>query len=179
MLQTNRLKLRAVELADANALFEYRSDRKINEFQGFIPTTEKEVLEFINKVNPKMNEVGTWFQFAMLLKEKNTIVGDVGIHFLEVDQQVEFGITLNKKHQGKGYATEALNCIFNYLFDVLNKHRIIASVDPRNTNSTQLLERLNMRKEAHFVKSLYMNGEWVDDVIYALLQSDHKKTESH
>jgi RimJ/RimL family protein N-acetyltransferase len=29
-----------------------------------------------------------------------------------------------------------------------------------------------MRKEAHFVKSLWFRGEWVDDVIYALLAEE-------
>lgn len=173
MLQTNRLKLRAVELTDANVLFEYRSDKKTNQFQGFIPTTEEDMLRFLKKVNPVINQAGSWFQFVITLREINHTIGDVGIHFLEEDHQVEFGITLNKEYQNKGYATETLTCIFDYLFTELNKHRIIASVDPRNTNSIQLLERLNMRKEAHFVKSLFFKDEWVDDVIYALLQSEH------
>lgn len=37
-----------------------------------------------------------------------------------------------------------------YLFSDLKKHRITASVDPRNIKSVALLERIGMRKEAHF-----------------------------
>lgn len=174
ILQTNRLILRAIELTDAKALFEYRSDKITNQFQGFIPTTEDEMLRFIKKINPLINEAGSWYQFVIILKDLNIIIGDIGIHFLQEDfHQVEFGITLNKEYQGKGYASEALTCIFDYLFTTLNKHRIIASVDPGNTNSIQLLEKLKMRKEAHFIKSLFINGEWVDDVIYAFLKSEH------
>jgi len=33
-------------------------------------------------------------------------------------------------------------------------------------------ERLNFRKEAHFKESLLINGEWVDDIIYAILKKE-------
>jgi len=177
ILETNRLKLRAVELADANILFEYRSDTKANQFQGFIPSKKEDMIGFLKKVNPKINQPGSWFQFVIISKKLNVIIGDMGIHFFSDDHhQVEFGITLNKKCQKKGYAAEAINCVFGFLFTELNKHRIIASVDPRNTNSIQLLERLNMRKEAYFVKSLFYKGEWIDNVIYALLKSEYNPT---
>lgn len=86
--------------------------------------------------------------------------------------QAEIGCTLNKDYQGQGYATEALKGMVRFLFGTLNKHRIIASVDPRNTGSIRLIERLGFRKEAHFKESYYLRGEWVDDVIYAKLKAE-------
>jgi len=66
--------------------------------------------------------------------------------------------------------------VIDYLFNDLNKHRIIASIDPNNTNSIRLVERIGFRKEAHFVESLLINGKWADDLIYALIEKDwHKK----
>ena len=73
-------------------------------------------------------------------------------------------------------ATEALSALIDMLFDELAKHRIIASIDPRNEPSIRLMERLGFRKEAHFHRSIFMHGEWTDDVIYAMLQSEWKKT---
>ena len=84
----------------------------------------------------------------------------------------ELGCTLHKDYQKKGYATEALKAIVDYLFGRLDKHRIIASVDPRNTASIQLIERLGFRKEAHFKESYYLRGDWVDDIIYAQLKTE-------
>ena len=76
---------------------------------------------------------------------------------------------------GKGYATEALRAMVDYLFANLGKHRIVASVDPRNTPSIRLIERLGFRKEAHFKESYYLRGEWVDDIIYAMLRTEWVK----
>lgn len=71
-------------------------------------------------------------------------------------------------------ATEALHALHNYLFAALEKHRVYASVDRGNVSSMRLLERLGMRKEAHIVKSLWFKGEWVDDVVFAILATEWK-----
>ena len=42
--------------------------------------------------------------------------------------------TLSLEYQCNGYATEAIIGVIDYLFSNLKKHRITASVDPRNTN---------------------------------------------
>jgi len=87
-------------------------------------------------------------------------------------EQVELGITLNSEFFGKGYAYEAMYEIINYLFYELNKYRIITSIDPGNIKSLKLVEKLGFRKEAHFKKSLKIRGEWVDDMVYAILKSE-------
>lgn len=79
--------------------------------------------------------------------------------------QCELGCTLSKEHQGKGFATEAMKNTIDYLFNSLNKHRITASIDPRNIESIRLVERLSFRKEAHFKQSLLIDGKWVDDIM--------------
>lgn len=45
-----------------------------------------------------------------------------------------------------GYATEALIAILDLLFVGLGKHRVIASVDPRNQASMALMQLLGMPK---------------------------------
>ena len=109
----------------------------------------------------------------ILTKNENRLIGDMGIIFTGHERmQVEVGCTLNKAFQGKGYATEALTAMVNHFFMTLKKHRIVASIDPRNTASIRLIERLGFRKEAHFKESYFLRGEWVDDIIYAMLDKD-------
>ena len=100
------------------------------------------------------------------------LIGDIGIHFLEDDAQAEIGYTISPDYQGQGYGTEAVSAVISYLFTGLRKHRIIASVDPRNTRSVKLLDRLGMRREAHFVKSIVIDGKWCDDCVYAVLREE-------
>jgi RimJ/RimL family protein N-acetyltransferase len=173
-LTTERLVLRSIQPDDAGSLFNYRSDPLANRYQGWIPSTLDDVHDFISlSISPTLNISGTWHQVVMIEKAGRVIIGDIGIHFLDPgNAQVELGFTLGKAYQGKGYATEALATIIDFLFIKLNKRRIVASIDPRNEKSVQLVERLGFRKEAHFRESILVHGEWADDVIYAILKTE-------
>ena len=175
-LETKRLILRPVTYDDKIEIFEYRSDAVTNKYQGWIPKTIDDVESFIEKISKQINEPETWFQFVIIEKVTHKIVGDIGIHFLGIEnKQVEIGCTLNKYFQNHGYATESIKRVIDYLFSELKKHRIIASIDPDNKNSIRLVERIGFRKEGHFVESLFINGKWVDDLIYALIEKDWVK----
>jgi RimJ/RimL family protein N-acetyltransferase len=174
ILETERLTLRPICLNDSEKVFQYRSDSKTNKFQGWIPKKIDDVHYFIKvRVSPLIDQNGTWFQFVVILKQNGELIGDIGLHFFDKEnKQVEIGCTLDKKYHGKGYATEAMNEVLKYLFNVLNKHRIIASIDPKNKSSIKLVKRLNFRKEAHFRESIFSNKKWTDDLIYAVLKRE-------
>lgn len=173
-INTERLLLRSVRMDDAQAIFKYRSDAIINQYQGWVPKTINDVYDFLkNRVSSSIDLFGTWYQFVIIKKENKELIGDLGIHFLDPDKkQAEIGCTLDKNNHRMGYATEALKGTINYLFNQLNKRRIIASVDPRNSKSINLVERLGFRKEAHFKESILINGKWVDDLVYAILKDE-------
>lgn len=173
-LLTDRLILRPVRIEDSKSIYRYRSNSLVNQYQGWIPKTIDDVHDFIKtKVSSEIDIPNTWFQLVIIKTGNNELIGDIGIHFLGSDNfQVEVGCTLDQNYHGKGYATEALKAIMNFLFNSLNKHRIIASIDPRNTRSIELFERLGFRIEAHFKKSILINNEWVDDLIYAILKEE-------
>ncbi len=62
--------------------------------------------------------------------------------------------------------------MINYLFNDLNKQRITCSIDPLNQASIKMVERLGFRKEAHFKQSILIDGEWYDDMVYAILKEE-------
>jgi len=175
MIETERVLLRPIESKDNEQVFSYRSDTETNKYQGFVPKELEEVNSFIAKNPAEINQPESWFQFVIIEKKSKTIIGDIGIHFIGADGfQSELGCTLSEQYQGRGFATEAMKIIIDYLFKSLNKHRITCSVDPKNIGSIKLLERLDFRKEAHFIKSLLIDGEWTDDILFAMLKSEWK-----
>jgi len=170
---TNRLILRPLTILDAEDLYKYRSDAETNQYQGWIPKMIDDAKNFISKIAKHIDEYDTWFQFAIISKENGELIGDIGIHFFDVDRyQVEIGCTLAKSYHGKGYASEALKVIIDYLFVNLYKQRITCSIDPQNQASIKMIERLGFRKEAHFKQSIYIDGEWYDDLVYAILRDE-------
>ncbi|NCB75070.1 MAG: N-acetyltransferase [Clostridia bacterium] len=171
-LKTERLSLRVLNMDDKELFFQYRSIPEIYRFQSWKPSTIEEIEAFIElNLSIIPNTPSTWLQLAVCLKD-GRLIGDIGIHFLDDGYQLELGYTIAPDYQGRGYASEAVRAVIDFLFFSLGKHRITASVDPGNLKSINLLEKIGFRKEAHFVKSYLMNNEWCDDCVYALLAEE-------
>jgi len=173
---TERLNIRRLELRDSEAVFNYRSDPMISRYQNWEPESVGEIQSFITGLEKIcLGTPGQWYQLGLCVRSSGELVGDCGIHVQVHDpRQVEIGITLAREFQVRGFATEALRAILGHLFLTLGKHRVFGSVDPRNTPSLALMERVGMRREAHFVESLWFKGAWVDDIIYAMLRREYQ-----
>ncbi len=57
-------------------------------------------------------------------------------------------------------------------FDGLRLHRITGSCAAQNAPSARLMERLGMRREAHFVHNEIVKGAWGDELVYAILEHE-------
>ena len=54
-------------------------------------------------------------------------------------------------------------------------HRVIGRVEPRNTGSVRVLEKLGMRREAHFVENEWVKGEWQSELVFAILDREWRR----
>jgi RimJ/RimL family protein N-acetyltransferase len=173
-IMTQRLIMTALTGDDAVDLFSYRSDPEVCRYQTWAPSSLGEAQRFIDSFRSiAFDTPGTWFQLGIRLRDYRVLIGDLGVHFLpDEPEQVEIGVTVAPGHQGLGFGTEAVEGLLGHLFGPLRKHRALASVDPRNLPSVRLMQRVGMRQEAHFRESLHVRGEWVDDLVFALLQSE-------
>jgi len=170
-LATARLHIDALRPADAEGLFACRADPSVALYQGWCPIDLAAAREFI-VAQPASPSHG-WFQRAIRLGDGGTLIGDLGVCLPEgPHDSVEFGVSIAPAQQGMGYASEAVRALIAWVFGELGRHRIHASVDPRNLASMAMLRALGMRQEAHHHESLWFKGEWVDDVIFAML--DHE-----
>jgi RimJ/RimL family protein N-acetyltransferase len=177
-LVTARLRIDALHPDDAAALFALRSDPAVARYQGWCPADIDAARAFID-VQPQAPLHG-WFQRVIRLREDGTLIGDLGVNLPEdAADSVEFGISIAPSRQGHGYAAETVRAVFDHLFGQLGRHRVHASVDPRNLACMALLRALGMRQEAHHRESLWLRGEWVDDVIFAMLDREWQAVQPH
>jgi RimJ/RimL family protein N-acetyltransferase len=111
---------------------------------------------------------GTWFQYAIEVRETGRMIGDIGLRTDADPRQAEVGFTLSRDGQGRGYATEALRAVLGVAFRQ-GVHRVIGNCDARNAASARLMERAGMRREAHHVEDWWVSGEWTSSFVYAML----------
>ena len=143
-------------------------------FRAGTPRTRGKRASFIREIaRDHPDTAGEWFQFAVGLRATGQLIGDCAAMPQAGDpRQCEIRFTIAPDYQGRGYATEAVRLLLNYLFTERGKHRITAYCDPRNAASVALLERLGMRREGHLRESTWAKGEWTDDLVYALLHDE-------
>ncbi|MPM89044.1 hypothetical protein SDC9_136152 [bioreactor metagenome] len=170
--ETPRLILRAFRPEDAAAFSAYRSDPEVARFQGWTaPYSLQQAQEFVAEMMRSIpGTPGQWYQIALEEKASGQVIGDVAFHIeANSPQQAILGITLASAAQGKGYATEAMHRLLQFLFDDLELHRVSAYIDVDNPASYHLVERLGFRREGHFVENTWFKGAWGSEYMYALL----------
>jgi RimJ/RimL family protein N-acetyltransferase len=180
-LSSPRLILRRLERGDAAAICGYRSLPEVARYQSwesFGPDDAARLIEAQREVEPGVP--GTWLQLAIVEKATRVMVGDCGLHCREDDpRQMELGVTLAPSHQGRGYATEALSCVIDFVFDTLGKHRISATTDAENHRAASLFRRLGFRQEAHFVEHLWFKGHWGSEFVFGLLRREWESCQAN
>jgi len=169
-IDTPRLRLEPLRADDAAELFAYRSDPVVARYQGWKPATVGEVARFIAEQAARVFGNAGWYQLAIRARGDGALIGDLGIRFPDdTSEAIEFGVTLKPAAQGQGHAREALAAVVDRAFGAWGYRRLACSVDPRNLASVALCRALGFRQEAHHVESLWFRGEWVDDLVFALL----------
>lgn len=100
-------------------------------------------------------------------------VGEFMLRLKSVEsRQGEIGWSLHPDAQGHGFATEGARELLRLGLDEAGLHRITAGCDSRNTASLRVMERIGMRREAEFVENEYLKGEWVGEIVCAILDTE-------
>jgi RimJ/RimL family protein N-acetyltransferase len=169
-LESARLRLRAYRADDVDAIFRLYSDPRVMRYWSFPPWTDRAQAEaYLQRALGEMAE-GRALPWAIANLSDDKLVGTTTLFALDgVQGRAEIGYSLDPKLQGQGMASEMLRTALSYGFDILRLRRIEADVDPRNTPSCRLLERLGFRLEGLLRARWRVAGEICDTALYGLL----------
>ena len=163
MIETERLMIRLYDEKDLDALSEFNLD--------------EETMYYLSETFSSKEDLRTFFKehkdmfYVVIHKDSETVIGQLSFKEFYVSSY-EIGWVFNPKYRAEGYAYEAAYALMNYGFNHLNIHRIIATAQPENTASWKLMEKLKMRREGDFKACIHQNGEWRDEVYYAILKDE-------
>jgi ribosomal-protein-alanine N-acetyltransferase len=173
-LMTPRLIIRDYQAGDFPGVHEYSRDLETVKFMTWGPNSPEDTRKFIKlaisqqAINPRVN-----YHFVVLWRDTLTIIGGCGIHIQKpYSHSAELGYGFNKSYWGQGIATEAVGALHQFGIETLRLHRISATCDIRNIASARVMEKNNMRREAHFIKHIWQRSEWRDSYLYAILEDE-------
>ncbi len=106
--------------------------------------------------------------FAIVVDGKPA--GSIGLH-LQTDilrKNAEIGYWLGEAYWGKGIITNVIPQIIDYGFKNMDIIRIFARIIGTNITSRKVVEKCGFKLEGQYEKTLYKNGEFLDEYIYAV-----------
>ena len=169
-IKTARLLLRPFRESDYDDLYECLSQLRDDEFEGYPGITYENGREHLKY------RLGSEEFFAIALPDSGKVIGNIYCGNRDYSAK-EVGYILNRDYRRKGYAQEALSAVIESAFRA-GAHRVYAECDPRNIPSWKLLERVGLRREAHFKQNIFFHKDengapiWKDTFVYAIVAED-------
>ena len=181
-LTTARLRIRPLEDADLDAVWEFRRLPDVNRWLGRAPATRQAFHDTYSA--PERRAITFVIEMPDALSGEDAIIGDIMIKVGDAWAQAEvadeakgteaeLGWALAPGFTGQGLATEAVSAVIDLCFGPLGLRRVHAGCFAANEPSWRLMERLGMRREESSRKTaLHRSGEWMDGLNYGLLAEE-------
>lgn len=168
MLKGKTVNLRVVEKEDLPLVTDWFNNP---EFGGeYDPFDEQRTRADNEKRYDKLSPDEKWF---IIEKKDGNKIGFMG-HFLVGGCQ-EVGYAMISNERNKGYGTEALKLMVDYLFLSKDIVRIQAGTNVENKPSQRVLEKTGFKKEGIVRKEMFVRGKWADFYRYSILREEWKE----
>ena len=170
-LETPRLLLRKVAMADARDLFIYGRDPEVARHVLWEPyRTEADARAYVRFLQRQYrgDQPSSW---GIVYKIENRMIGTIGFMWRNQDHNsAEIGYSLARPYWNRGIMSEALREALRFGFERLGLHRIEAQHESDNPASGRVMEKAGMRREGTLRGRLYNKGRYVDVELYAILR---------
>lgn len=147
MIETERLRMRAITNDDLPWLIEMRSPEPVNRYLGGTRMQNAETLAERLKFYIQCHERFGFGFCVMELKETGERIGTGGLQPLEDSGEIEIGYNLAEKYWRQGYGYECAYGWLKYGFETVGLDRIVAIAVPDNVGSWKIMEKCGMRYE--------------------------------
>lgn len=147
-IETKRLILREFQPKDVHQIAPILANPQVMKFSPTGILSALQTQEKIDGFITSYKEFG-FGKWAVIFKESNQLIGYCGIAIEQIDNvtEREIGYRLHPNFWGKGLATEAASATIQYGFEQFKFTDIIGIVNPANTASVRVLEKIGMKSE--------------------------------
>lgn len=143
LFETEHLRIRKFVLEDTQRLYENHLEEEVkkwipNESYADMEEAQGAISFYVDYVNNRH------LPYVLAVESKNTgeLIGDTGVNEVEGNpDEVEIGYGICKKHSGKGYATELLKAMTEFVIETFGVNVLYGRVMHGNITSVRVLEK--------------------------------------
>ncbi|GAU75640.1 GNAT family N-acetyltransferase [Fusibacter sp. 3D3] len=176
-LESDRIRIREYKESDIGSLHLLLTNKKV---MTYMPEIRSNALDDSYKtlydaiMESKLIHRNKFF-FAIEDKDTKAYIGEIGYTIL-LDaiegKVVNLGYFILPQFWGKGYVTETVKILIDYMFETQNIIKICAGCVADNIGSIQVMEKAGMVQESHLVKHMMIEGQLHDRYDYRILKEE-------
>ncbi len=179
-IETERLRLRRFEPTDLDAIMGYYFQDDVKRYLDWKMRDGIDVRAALATMcsQVSLQRPGDVYTLAIQPRSGGPVIGHVSLRWADATAgQGEIRFVINSGYRGRGLATEAVEAMLDLAFRQFQIHRIFARCDARNSRSARLLQRVGMRLEAHYREHALFQGEWDEELHFAMLDREWRRSD--
>jgi ribosomal-protein-alanine N-acetyltransferase len=167
--------LRELRASDAASLFAMLTTEEVSRFISPPPTSVEGFERFI-AWTIRMRALGTYACFAVTLQGCDTAIGIFQVRGLEAGFGTgEWGFAIGSQFWGTGVFEDGAQLVLEFAFETIGVHRLEARAAVKNGRGNGALRKMGAVQEGVLRKSFRKNGEYLDQMLYAILEDDWRE----
>jgi RimJ/RimL family protein N-acetyltransferase len=177
-IDTDRLRLRCFSSDDLNDVMAYHALPEAQRYLDRKSRDDRDVKAAHEAMRTQisLNRPGDTLALAVERLSDGKLVGQVLVRWHDATAaQAELTFAFNPIFRRQNYPVEALKAAIELGFSGYHFHRIFVRCDARNQSSAHLLEGLGMRLEAHYREHALFEGEWDEELLFAILDREWRR----
>ena len=175
-LHTDRLLLRKIEFTDITFIHSHFSNETVCKYM-----VDNEPVKTIAEAN----DIIKWShgeatnptnnRWLITLKKSQEPIGTIGFHKWDKRNNItDIGYDLTPEAWEKGYMTESMRLVLEFLFAELKVNKVQAVVHVDNQASQALLEKVGFEKEG-LIRAMYLfRGVYHDHLLFGVLRGEYQ-----
>ena len=176
VLNGGMVTLRELRLSDAPSLLAMLATEEVARFISPPPTTVEGFERFIAWTHME-RAAGNYVCFAVVPAGMDSAVGIFQVRQLEPGfATAEWGFAIGSAFWGTGIFLDAAKLVVDFAFDVVKAHRLEARAAVQNGRGNGALRKVGAVQEGVLRKSFLRNGEYLDQVLWTILEEDWRAT---
>ena len=175
-LRGEQVVLRELRASDAASLFALLTTEEVARFISPPPSTVEGFERFI-AWTLRQRTAGTYACFAVTLRGFDTAIGIFQIRETEPGfGTAEWGFVVGSAFWGTGVFQDGAELVLDFAFETLGAHRLEARAAVLNGRGNGALQKIGAVQECLLRRSFLRNGQYLDQVLYAILDSDWRES---
>lgn len=168
VIESDRIKLRVMNMNDADDLREWTPNKDIYKYWGKNAGAADKKPELLFEKAEKPTKS---FHYGIEYKADKKIVGEIWVYLIENDRIAKIAVRVSPKYHNKGIGTEAIRMMVDFCFSKTELKRIWTDVHADNISSCRMLEKCGFTKEG-MIRQGKMVSTFCDYYIYGILKED-------